>query len=64
MKKPLLMIAFVAGLASFSSCDSKKENTMEEQAEQVEEAAEMSGDTTLQRQAEQAKDSIDAEDPK
>lgn len=64
MKKPLLLIALTASLTSFSACDSKKENSMEEQVEKVEDAAEEAQDTTLERQAEEAKDSIDAVDPK
>ncbi len=47
-----------------ASCDSKKENNMEDQAEKVELHAEMAGDTALAEQARQAKDSIDKVDPK
>ncbi|WP_192822979.1 hypothetical protein [Rufibacter sp. LB8] len=64
MKKSLCLLAVLAGLGSMASCDSKKENNMEDQAEKVELHAEMAGDTALAEQARQAKDSIDKVDPK
>ncbi|KAA3440718.1 hypothetical protein [Rufibacter hautae] len=63
MKKTLVLVAFLGGVVSFSACDSKKENNMEQQAEKVETHAEMAGDTALARQARQAKDSVDQVDP-
>jgi len=63
MKKLLFLSAFVGGSLTFSACDSKTENHMEDQAEKVELHAEMAGDTALARQARAVKDSIDAVDP-
>jgi hypothetical protein len=64
MKKNLFLLAFLGGFVSFTACDSKKENHMEDQAQKVETHAEMAGDSVLARQARQAKDSIDKADPK
>ncbi|WP_181307912.1 hypothetical protein [Rufibacter sp. XAAS-G3-1] len=63
MKKTLFLFAFLGGIASFSACDSKTENSMEKQAEKVETHAEMAGDTALARQAREVKDSVDQVDP-
>ncbi|WP_207436212.1 hypothetical protein [Sabulibacter ruber] len=64
MKKTLFLFASLAGFVSFSACDSKTENRMEDQAEKVELHAEMAGDSTLARQARAVRDSVDKADPK
>ncbi|QNF33302.1 entericidin [Adhaeribacter swui] len=65
MKKLLFM--FVAATAfTFASCDSKKENAVEENAEMKEEAAEDAADAqkdAAEDAAEATKDSVDAVDP-
>lgn len=42
--KKVLFLALAAGLFTFASCDSKKENQAEENAEHVEDAAENKAD--------------------
>lgn len=64
MRKAFLGMALLASATALTFCDSKTENSMEDQAERTELHAEMAGDTALARQARAVKDSIDRVDPK
>jgi len=65
MKK--LLILFIAASAfTFTSCDSKKENAVEENAEMKEEAAEgatEANEDAAEEATEATQDSVDAVDP-
>ena len=64
MKKLFLML-MAAGLFSFAntSCDSPKENAVEEQAESAEDAADDADMPVREEAAEEMEDSVDAVDP-
>lgn len=56
-------MALSAGVLTFSSCDSAKENRMEDQAEQMEDVADDADNPVMEERAEELEDSIDAVDP-
>ncbi|AMM50580.1 hypothetical protein TH61_04455 [Rufibacter sp. DG15C] len=64
MKKTFLMMALAVGMTAFaSSCDSKKENQIEENAENMEDAADDADNPAAEEAAEDMSDSADTVDP-
>lgn len=61
--KKLLFMFLAAGAFTFASCDSKKENAAEENAEMREDAADDADNSAAENAAEVQEDSIDAVDP-
>ncbi|RDC66321.1 entericidin [Adhaeribacter pallidiroseus] len=64
--KKLLFLFMAAGALTFTSCDSKKENAVEDKAEMKEEATEDAAEgnaDAAEDAAEATKDSVDAVDP-
>ena len=62
--KKLLFMFLAAGTFTFASCDSKKENAVEEQTEAAEDVADDADNPTAEEGAEEAEDSVDTVDPK
>jgi protein involved in sex pheromone biosynthesis len=56
--KKVLFLALAAGMFTFASCDSKKENQAEENAEHVEDAAENKADKMEDAGMDNAADSV------
>ncbi|RNI23443.1 hypothetical protein [Rufibacter latericius] len=63
MKKTLLVMTLAAGLMSFSSCDSAKENQVEDQTEKQEDINDDADAPVQEEAAEEREDSVDAADP-
>ena len=64
--KKLLFMFIAASAFTFASCDSKKENAVEENAEMKEDATEDAAESNAdvaEDAAETTKDSVDAADP-
>jgi hypothetical protein len=62
--KKLLFLFMAAGALTFTSCDSKKENAVEENAEMKEDAADDADNAPAEQAAEAQEDSVDAADPR
>ncbi|MBC3540491.1 hypothetical protein ACFSC6_11435 [Rufibacter sediminis] len=63
MKKTLFVMALAAGMLSFSSCDSAKENQVEDQTERTEDIQDDADNPVPEEAAEEREDSVDAADP-
>lgn len=61
--KKLLFMFLAAGAFTFASCDSKRENAVEENAEMKEDAADDTDNPAAEQAAEAQEDSVDAADP-
>ncbi|WP_210462027.1 MULTISPECIES: hypothetical protein [Rufibacter] len=63
MKKTFLMVAMAAGMMTFASCDSAKENQVEDQTEKTEDIQDDADNSGPEEAAEEREDSVDAADP-